>query len=206
MPEKKAMIIGITGGIASGKSTVVKVIKKAGYQVIDADQLVHDLQEKGGRLYEALREAFGDGILKATGDLDRASLSEMIFSNPDNMAISSAIQNQIIKEELAIKRDQFAQAQTIFFMDIPLLIELGYQDWFDAIWVVYVDAKMQLQRLMARNHLEAESAKQRIASQLSMEVKKTYASLLIDNNGDIAALIEQVQAALNQLPRPNRVD
>lgn len=73
------MIIGITGGIASGKSTVVKVIRKAGYQVIDADQVVHDLQEKGGRLYEALREAFGNQILKADGELDRTKLSEMLF-------------------------------------------------------------------------------------------------------------------------------
>lgn len=199
MPEKKTMIIGITGGIASGKSTVVKVIRKAGYQVIDADQVVHDLQEKGGRLYEALREAFGNQILKTDGELDRTKLSEMLFSNPDNMATSSAIQNQIIKEELAAKRDHLAQSQAIFFMDIPLLMELGYQDWFDAIWLVYVDAQTQLQRLMARNRLDKGKARQRIASQLPIEEKKPYASLVIDNNGDMETLIKQVQSALLSL-------
>lgn len=202
MPEKKTMIIGITGGIASGKSTVVKVIRKAGYQVIDADQVVHDLQEKGGRLYEALREAFGNQILKTDGELDRTKLSEMLFSNPDNMATSSAIQNQIIKEELAAKRDHLAQSQAIFFMDIPLLMELGYQDWFDAIWLVYVDAQTQLQRLMARNRLDKGKARQRIASQLPIKEKKPYASLVIDNSGDIAALIKQVQSALLSLANP----
>lgn len=95
----------------------------------------------------------------------------MLFSNPDNMATSSAIQNQIIKEELAAKRDHLAQSQAIFFMDIPLLMELGYQDWFDAIWLVYVDAQTQLQRLMARNRLDKGKARQRIASQLPIEEK-----------------------------------
>lgn len=164
-------MIGITGGIASGKSTVVAMIKEAGYQVIDADQVVHQLQEKGGRLYEALKQAFGNEILKEAGDLNRKKLSEMVFSNPSHMATSSAIQNQIIKEELAAERDQLAQSQTVIFMDIPLLIELGYQDWFDAIWLVYADAQTQLRRLMARNHLREVDAKKRLSSQLSIEEK-----------------------------------
>lgn len=164
-------MIGITGGIASGKSTVVAMIKEAGYQVIDADQVVHQLQEKGGRLYEALKQAFGNEILKEDGELNRKKLSEMVFSNPSHMATSSAIQNQIIKEELAAERDQLAQSQTVIFMDIPLLIELGYQDWFDAIWLVYVDAQTQLRRLMARNHLREVDAKKRLSSQLSIEEK-----------------------------------
>lgn len=195
-------MIGITGGIASGKSTVVAMIKEAGYQVIDADQVVHQLQEKGGRLYEALKQAFGNEILKEDGDLNRKKLSEMVFSNPSHMATSSAIQNQIIKEELAAERDQLAQSQTVIFMDVPLLIELGYQDWFDAIWLVYVDAQTQLRRLMARNHLREVDAKKRLSSQLSIEEKRPYASLVIDNSGDMETLRKQVHKALEQLSKP----
>ncbi|ORJ91799.1 dephospho-CoA kinase [Streptococcus dysgalactiae subsp. equisimilis] len=195
-------MIGITGGIASGKSTVVAMIKEAGYQVIDADQVVHQLQEKGGRLYEALKQAFGNEILKEDGELNRKKLSEMVFSNPSHMATSSAIQNQIIKEELAAERDQLAQSQTVIFMDIPLLIELGYQDWFDAIWLVYVDAQTQLRRLMARNHLREVDAKKRLSSQLSIEEKSPYASLVIDNSGDMETLRKQVHKALEQLSKP----
>lgn len=202
MSEKKVLMIGITGGIASGKSTVVAMIKEAGYQVIDADQVVHQLQEKGGRLYEALKQAFGNEILKEDGDLNRKKLSEMFFSNPSHMATSSAIQNQIIKEELAAERDQLAQSQTVIFMDIPLLIELGYQDWFDAIWLVYVDAQTQLRRLMARNHLREVDAKKRLSSQLSIEEKRPYASLVIDNSGDMETLRKQVHKALEQLSKP----
>lgn len=202
MSEKNVLMIGITGGIASGKSTVVAMIKEAGYQVIDADQVVHQLQEKGGRLYEALKQAFGNEILKEDGDLNRKKLSEMVFSNPSHMATSSAIQNQIIKEELAAERDQLAQSQTVIFMDIPLLIELGYQDWFDAIWLVYVDAQTQLRRLMARNHLREVDAKKRLSSQLSIEEKRPYASLVIDNSGDMETLRKQVHKALEQLSKP----
>lgn len=202
MSEKKVLMIGITGGIASGKSTVVAMIKEAGYQVIDADQVVHQLQEKGGRLYEALKQAFGNEILKEAGDLNRKKLSEMVFSNPSHMATSSAIQNQIIKEELTAERDQLAQSQTVIFMDIPLLIELGYQDWFDAIWLVYVDAQTQLRRLMARNHLREVDAKKRLSSQLSIEEKRPYASLVIDNSGDMETLRKQVHKALEQLSKP----
>ncbi|CRH93337.1 dephospho-CoA kinase [Streptococcus dysgalactiae] len=202
MSEKKVLMIGITGGIASGKSTVVAMIKEAGYQVIDADQVVHQLQEKGGRLYEALKQAFGNEILKEDGDLNRKKLSELVFSNPSHMATSSAIQNQIIKEELAAERDQLAQSQTVIFMDIPLLIELGYQDWFDAIWLVYVDAQTQLRRLMARNHLREVDAKKRLSSQLSIEEKRPYASLVIDNSGDMETLRKQVHKALEQLSKP----
>lgn len=202
MSEKKVLMIGITGGIASGKSTVVAMIKEAGYQVIDADQVVHQLQEKGGRLYEALKQAFGNEILKEDGDLNRKKLSEMVFSNSSHMATSSAIQNQIIKEELAAERDQLAQSQTVIFMDIPLLIELGYQDWFDAIWLVYVDAQTQLRRLMARNHLREVDAKKRLSSQLSIEEKRPYASLVIDNSGDMETLRKQVHKALEQLSKP----
>lgn len=192
-------IIGITGGIASGKSTAVALIRQAGYQVIDADQVVHELQAKGGRLYQVLLETFGQDILLPSGELDRPKLAELLFAHADSMAKSSQQQNAIIREALATKKEQLAQTEDIFFMDLPLLVELGYQDWFDAIWLLYVDDNTQLKRLMERNQLTELAAKQRIASQLPMSQKKAYADLVIDNNGDLQALETQIHKALQDL-------
>ncbi|AEJ25719.1 dephospho-CoA kinase [Streptococcus equi subsp. zooepidemicus] len=192
-------IIGITGGIASGKSTAVALIRQAGYQVIDADQVVHELQAKGGRLYQVLLETFGQDILLPSGELDRPKLAELLFAHADSMAKSSQQQNAIIREALAKQKEELSQTEAIFFMDLPLLVELGYQDWFDAIWLLYVDEETQLKRLMKRNQLTELAAKQRIASQLPMSQKKVYADVVIDNNGDLQALEAQISKALQDL-------
>lgn len=193
------MIIGLTGGIASGKSTVVEMIKEAGYKVIDADQLVHDLQAKGGRLYQALLDWLGEAILLSDGELNRPKLGQLIFSSEDMWHQSAEIQGQIIRDELASKRDCLAKEEDVFFMDIPLLIENDYQDWFDQIWLVVVSPEVQRQRLMKRNHLSAEEADMRIASQMPLSEKLPYASLVIDNNGSIDDLKEKVKSAIKDL-------
>ena len=193
------MIIGLTGGIASGKSTVVEMIKEAGYKVIDADQLVHDLQAQGGRLYLALLDWLGEEILLPNGELNRPKLGQLIFSNEEMRHRSAEIQGTIIREELAAQRDYLAKKEDIFFMDIPLLIENGYQDWFDQIWLVAVSPEVQRQRLMKRNHLSPEEANLRIASQMSLKEKMPYASLVLDNNASLDDLKEQVKSAINGL-------
>lgn len=196
----KAMIIGLTGGIASGKSTVVEMIKEAGYKVIDADQLVHDLQAKGGRLYLALLDWLGEGLLLPDGELNRPKLGQLIFSNEEMRRLSNEIQGTIIREELAAQRDCLAKEEDVFFMDVPLLIENRYQGWFDQIWLVAVSPEVQCQRLMKRNHLSFEEASMRIASQMPLEEKKPYASLVLDNNASLDDLKEKVKSAINDLP------
>lgn len=193
------MIIGLTGGIASGKSTVVEMIKEAGYKVIDADQLVHDLQAKGGRLYQVLLDWLGEAILLSDGELNRPKLGQLIFSSEEMRHQSAEIQGKIIREELAAKRDCLAKKEDVFFMDIPLLIENDYQDWFDQIWLVTVSPEVQRQRLMKRNHLSAEEADMRIASQMPLSEKLPYASLVINNNGSIDDLKEKVKSAIKDL-------
>ena len=193
------MIIGLTGGIASGKSTVVEMIKEAGYKVIDADQLVHDMQTKGDRLYQALLDWLGEAILLSDGELNRPKLGQLIFSSEEMRQQSAEIQGQIIREELTAKRDCLAKEEDVFFMDIPLLIENDYQDWFDQIWLVAVSPEVQRQRLMKRNHLSAEEADMRIASQMPLSEKLPYASLVIDNNGSIDDLKEKVKSAIKDL-------
>ena len=195
----ETMIIGLTGGIASGKSTVVEMIKEAGYKVIDADQLVHDMQAQGGRLYRALLDWLGEEILLSNGELNRPKLGQLIFSNEEMRQRSAEIQGTIIREELAAQKDYLAKKEDVFFMDIPLLIENGYQDWFDQIWLVAVSPQVQRQRLMKRNHLSAEEAGMRIDSQMSLAEKLPYASLVIDNNGSIDDLKKKVKSAIKDL-------
>ena len=194
-------IIGITGGIASGKSTVTEFLRRQGYQVIDADQVVHELQEPGGRLYQALLSTFGSSILQEDGRLDRPKLGAMIFGNPELLEQSSQIQNQIIREELAGRRDLLAETEDIFFMDLPLLFELQYEDWFDQIWLVDVTEETQLSRLMSRNALSQEEAEKRIAAQLSLREKRKRADVLIDNNGSLEETRQQIRNALQKLER-----
>ena len=194
-------IIGITGGIASGKSTVTEFLRRQGYQVIDADQVVHELQEPGGRLYQALLSTFGSSILQEDGRLDRPKLGAMIFGNSQLLAQSSQIQNRLIREELAGRRDLLAETEDIFFMDLPLLFELQYEDWFDQIWLVDVTEKTQLSRLMTRNALSQEEAEKRIAAQLSLQEKRKRSDVLIDNNGSLEETRQQLRDALQKLER-----
>ena len=196
-----ARIIGITGGIASGKSTVTEFLRQQGYKVIDADQVVHELQEPGERLYQALLSTFGPAILQEDGRLDRPKLGAMIFGNPDLLAQSSQLQNEIIREELAGRRDLLAEMEDIFFMDLPLLFELQYEDWFDQIWLVDVTKETQLSRLMARNALSQEEEEKRIAAQLSLNEKRKRADVRIDNNGSLEETRQQLRDALQKLER-----
>ena len=189
-------IIGITGGIASGKSTVTNFLRQKGFHVVDADALVHQLQKPGCRLYQVLLQHFGQEIILENGELNRPLLASLIFSNPDEREWSKQIQGEIIREELATLRDQLAQTEAIFFMDIPLLFEQGYVSWFDETWLVYVDRDVQLERLMKRNQLSKEEAESRLSAQWPLEEKKGLASQVIDNNGSQDHLLAQVNSLL----------
>lgn len=192
-------IIGITGGIASGKSTVSSYLRELGQIVIDADEVVHDLQKNGGALYQVLVGWLGTEILQADGELDRPKLAQLIFSSKENQEKSAKLQNRIIREELAGRRDALAAKEPIFFMDIPLLLELDYQDWFDEIWLVYVDEEKQLERLMKRNHYNLDEAAKRLAAQMPLQNKKKFAQVIIDNNGSPKETLQQLQLQLKRL-------
>ena len=189
-------IIGITGGIASGKSTVTEFLRQKGFQVVDADAVVHQLQKPSGRLYQVLVEHFGEKILLENGELNRPLLASLIFSKPEEQEWSKEIQGQIIREELGSLRDKLAQTEDLFFMDIPLLFEQEYASWFDETWLVYVSRDTQLDRLMKRDYLTIEDAQARLASQWSLEEKKRLASHILDNNGSREQLLSQVASLL----------
>ena len=188
-------IIGITGGIASGKSTVTNFLRQQGFQVVDADAVVHQLQKPGGRLFEALVQHFGQKIILENGELNRPLLASLIFSNPEEREWSKQIQGEIIRKELATLRDQLAQTE-VFFMDIPLLFEQDYVSWFDETWLVYVNRDVQVERLMKRDQLSKDEAESRLAAQWPLEKKKDLASHILDNNGNQEQLLTQVRILL----------
>ena len=194
-------IIGLTGGIASGKSTVTSYLREKGYAVIDADHVVHDLQAPGGELYQALVEHFGTEILLDTGDLDRPALAQRIFSSQKEITWSNQVQGEMIRKALARERDRLIEAEDLFFMDIPLLIEQGYLDWFDQVWLVYVTEETQLQRLMGRNALTEFQARDRLAAQMPLDEKKALVDLVIDNNSQRDHLYQDIDRALEQIER-----
>lgn len=189
-------IIGITGGIASGKSTVTNFLRQKGFQVVDADALVHQLQKPGGRLYQVLVQHFGQDIVSENGELNRPLLASLIFSNTEEREWSKQIQGEIIREELATLRDQLTQTEEIFFMDIPLLFEQDYSSWFDETWLVYVEPDVQMERLMKRDQLSKDLAISRLSAQWPLEEKKGLASQVIDNNGNQDLLLTQVSILL----------
>ena len=194
-----AKIIGITGGIASGKSTVTEFLRQKGFQVVDADVVVHQLQKPGGRLYQVLVEHFGEKIFLENGELNRPLLASLIFSNPEEQEWSKRTQGEIIREELAALRNQFAQTEALFFMDIPLLFEQNYASWFDETWLVYVNRDVQLERLMKRDQISKEAAESRLNSQWPLERKISLASHSLDNNGNQEQLIAQVVQLLEEM-------
>ena len=192
-------IIGITGGIASGKSTVTEFLRQKGFQVVDADAVVHQLQKPGGRLYQVLVEHFGEKVLLENGELNRPLLASLIFSNPEEQEWSKRTQGEIIREELAALRNQLNQTEALFFMDIPLLFEQNYASWFDETWLVYVNRDVQLERLMKRDQISKEAAESRLNSQWPLERKISLASHSLDNNGNQEQLIAQVVQLLEEM-------
>lgn len=192
-------IIGITGGIASGKSTVTNFLREQGFRVVDADAVVHQLQKPGGQLYQVLVEHFGEKILLENGELNRTLLASLIFSNPEEQEWSKRTQGEIIREELDALRNQLAQTEALFFMDIPLLFEQDYASWFDETWLVYVNRDVQLERLMKRDQISKEAAESRLNSQWPLERKISLSSHSLDNNGNQEQLIAQVVQLLDEM-------
>lgn len=194
-------VIGITGGIASGKSTVTAYLHSRGYPVIDADQVVHQLQQKGGRLYQVLVEEFGTDILDSEGELNREQLGRLVFEQGAVRKRFSQLQDRIIREALLAERDRLAEHADVLFMDIPLLFELGYEEVVSEVWLLVLTPELQLERLMERNQLAEEEARQRMAAQMPLEEKKKRTPYQIDNGGGRLATYAQVDQLLQRIER-----
>ncbi|WP_208421943.1 dephospho-CoA kinase [Latilactobacillus fragifolii] len=188
--------LGLTGGIASGKSTVSALFKEQGVPVIDADQIAHQILATNQAVQAQLQAAFGVAVVK-NGQVDRPVLAQQVFGNPEALAQLNAITGPAILT--VIKHQMQIAAAPLVVLDVPLLYEQHYEQFCDGVAVVYVERAMQLKRLMARNQITVEQANARIDSQCDLAAKKARADFVIDNQGTPAMLRQQVLELLQQL-------
>jgi dephospho-CoA kinase len=192
-------IIGLTGGIATGKTTVAHFLEELGAVVIDADQLARDIVAPGSSSLARVVELFGPAVLAPDGSLDRQALRGLVFGDPPKRKQLEAIMHPAIKE-LALQRLAAARAggaQVAVYM-APLLIEAGATDRVDEIWVVTLRPEVQRERLMARDRCSREQAEQIIAAQMPLAEKEGYGVVVIDNSSSQEETRQQVQAAWRQ--------
>lgn len=191
------MILGLTGGIASGKSTVSAMLRERGITVIDADRIARQVVEPGMPAHEAIVRHFGREILLPDRSINRKKLGEIVFSNESERRILNAIVHPEVRKVMREQAEAAERAgEQIVFMDIPLLFESKLQHMVDKIVVVYVPAEVQLARLMQRDELDAEQAMKRLRAQLPIEWKKERADYLIDNQGTLEETKQQVEQLL----------
>ena len=192
--------IGLTGGIATGKSTVSNYLKELAYPLIDADVIARQLVEPGQEGLERLVARFGREILDETGSLNRQALGQRLFGDAQLRQEVDQLLHPLIYEALEVESQRLAQAGAkLAFFDIPLLYETGYDQKMDQVWVVYLPHDLQVERLMARNSWSRAQAEAAIASQASIEAKRQRADLVIDNQGTLAVTFAQVDQALSRL-------
>jgi len=192
------MIIGLTGSIASGKSTVSDMLKALNYPIIDADVVARVVVEKGTKTLETIKEVFGEEVISEDGSLNREKLGSIIFSTPQkrkqlNDIIHPAIRVEMIRQKEELLKD----GHPTIVMDIPLLFESKLQSYVDKILVVTVTEETQLHRLMARNNYSLEEAKARIQSQLPLSIKEKGADAVIYNNETLQSTEEQLKKILD---------
>lgn len=193
-------IIGLTGGIASGKSTVSAELRRLGVPVFDADQEAKDAVAKGSEGLTLVVQAFGAEYLTADGEMDRAKISALVFSDKQALKTLEAILHKIVWQNaekfLQQCRQKGVQAAVL---DVPLLIETGWHKQADSVWLVAVSREQQIKRAMLRSGMTEDEVAARIAAQMSLEEKKKYADVILDNSGSLEATLAAVHRELAQL-------
>lgn len=181
------MNIGLTGGIAAGKSTVSEMLVKRGAVLIDADVIAREIMEPGHPVLQSVVDRFGRGVLREDGALDRKKLGAIVFSNPAERKALEAITHPAIRSQM---RDTMNQLEAenpnrLVIADIPLLYESGLESLYGEIMVVYVPREVQLERLVQRDGLALSEAEARLNAQMDIELKKQKADIVIDNSKDL---------------------
>lgn len=187
------MIIGLTGSIATGKSTVAAMLKEYGLPIVDADLVARQVVEPGSETLAKIAEAFGEDVIKEDGTMNREKVGSIIFHEPDKRLVLNNIIHPAIRAEMLRQRDEhIANGEKHVVMDIPLLFESKLQHFVEKILVVSVKEEIQLARLMERNGLSEEEARARIATQLPVRVKVEGADAVVFNDGTIERSKEQL--------------
>ena len=186
-------VLGLTGGIGSGKSMVLSMFANLGAEVIDADHLAREVVEPGQPALEEIATAFGRDMLMPDGRLDRGKLARIIFADPVARARLNAITHPRIRERMATEMALRGSRPGLLIVDIPLLYENDRSETVESVIVVWVDAKTQLRRLTERDGLTPDEARQRIAAQMPLDEKRARADLVVDNSGSRENTRRQVE-------------
>ncbi len=193
-------VIGLTGGIASGKSTVTSFFRERGIPVIDADILGHRTYDPGTETYQKVVETFGQDVVAADGTIDRKVLGSKVFGKPDELKKLTDIVWPGIRRLASEQLAEFeAAGNELVVLEAAVLLEAGWEDLVDEIWVVVVDPEIAIQRLASRNGLDPDAARARIASQLTNEERIARGDVIIENNGTLEELNARIQQAWDSL-------
>jgi dephospho-CoA kinase len=200
------IIAGLTGGIASGKSTVSGFLAEAGARIIDADTIAREVVKPGTPAHDEIIAFFGRGILLAHGEIDRQRLGDIIFNDTAKKThLEEIIHPRVYRRTEEMIAEIAARApDAVVILDIPLLLEARMERNLAEVIVVYVPEHLQLQRLMARDHIDANAALARIHAQMPIEEKRHLATIVIDNSGTLAATRSQAQAVFHHLDRQSK--
>ena len=188
------ILVGLTGGIGSGKSTVSALLRERGAIVIDADAIVHELQQPGQPLLADLSEAFGGDILDSEGRLDRAALASKAFADAETLERLNKIVHPAVGREMAARLEAQRGTDNVVVLDIPLLVE-NPREGLCGTLVVDIPTELAVERLVEFRNMARHDAEARIAKQASREARRAIADRIIDNSGDMAALERQVADA-----------
>jgi dephospho-CoA kinase len=193
MPYQGKLLIGLTGNIACGKSTVVRQLASLGAHTIDADSLIHTILKKGGPAYQPVVDEFGPSILAPDGEIDRRALGRIVFADPEKLRTLEQIEHPIVRQ--VINARIAGASEPVVVLDAIKLIEVGWADKSDAVWVVTCTREQQLERLMRTRGYSQQEAETRIDAQSPQEEKIARADVVIYNSGTKEQTGQQVIAA-----------
>lgn len=195
-------MIGITGGIASGKSVVGQRLKELGAVVLDADVLAYQVVEPLTKGWLEVKDAFPE-VVQEDLTIDRRLLAQIIFADPEKRFALEAIVHPKVLSRMQKEGEKWEKRGKLVFCEVPLLYEVGWNVWLKEVWVVYVKPQIQLKRLINRSHISLEEAKQMIASQMPLEEKVKRATHVIDNSYSLEHTLKQIDVLWKELQREN---
>ncbi|MDD6892648.1 MAG: dephospho-CoA kinase [Lactobacillus sp.] len=194
------LVIGLTGGIASGKSTISSILKAVGWPVIDADLIARQIVMPGSKGLEQIVNRFGPQMLNSDGTLDRKKLGKTVFDDPKKLSDLDKIEHPLIQEAINSQLDEFKkQHLPVVVLDVPLLFETGMDEECDLTVLAVVDQATQLKRLMKRDQISKMDAVKKISSQMSLKEKMQRADVIIDNNGTLEQTRSQVAELVDRV-------
>lgn len=189
------LVVGLTGGIGSGKSTVSTLLAARGAVVVDADGITRELQQPGKPVFDAMVERFGPGIVAPDGSLDRPAVADLVFGDPDALADLNAIVHPAVGAEIAQRMANLAPTSAIVVLDVPLLVESKNAYPVAGLLVVDIDPEVAVQRLVEHRGMREHDVRARMARQATREQRLERADFVIDNEGSLDDLTSQVDAA-----------